>query len=121
MPRVIHFEIPVDNTERVTKFYSSVFGWKIEKSPMMDYWLATAGPDKEPGINGALTLRDAQLKTTTNTISVPSVDEFIKNIVKAGGKSVTPKMPIPSVGYFAYCQDTEGNLFGIMQADTSAK
>jgi hypothetical protein len=30
-------------------------------------------------------------------------------------------MPIPGVGYFAYCQDTEGNTFGIMQEDKSAK
>ena len=121
MPRVIHFEIPVDNSARATKFYSSVFGWKIEKSPIMDYWLANTGPENEPGINGALAPRDNTMKTTTNTVGVPSVDEFIKKIVKAGGKVVTPKMPIPGVGYFSYCQDTEGNLFGIMQADTSAK
>jgi predicted enzyme related to lactoylglutathione lyase len=30
-------------------------------------------------------------------------------------------MAIPGVGYLAYCQDTEGNTFGIMQADPSAK
>jgi predicted enzyme related to lactoylglutathione lyase len=29
-------------------------------------------------------------------------------------------MPIPGVGYLAYCLDTEGNMFGIMQRDTSA-
>ena len=31
------------------------------------------------------------------------------------------KTPIPGVGYFGYCLDPEGNLFGMMQADTSAK
>ena len=121
MPRVIHFEIPMDNNERATTFYSSVFGWKIEKSPFMDYWLATTGPDNEPGINGALAPRADTMKTTTNTVGVPSVDEFLKKIAAAGGKAVTPKMPIPGIGYFAYCQDTEGNLFGIMQDDKSAK
>jgi len=39
----------------------------------------------------------------------------------AGGKLIMPKTPIPTVGYFAYCQDTEGNLFGVMQSDPSAK
>ena len=121
MPRVIHFEIPMDDNERATKFYSSVFDWKIEKSPFMDYWLATTGHDKEPGINGALSPRDNNMKTTTNTIGVSSVDEFLQRIVTAGGKAVTPKMPIPGIGFFAYCQDTEGNLFGIMQEDKSAK
>jgi hypothetical protein len=32
-----------------------------------------------------------------------------------------PKMTIPGVGYLAYCHDTEGNMFGIMQADPAAK
>lgn len=32
-----------------------------------------------------------------------------------------PKMAIPSIGWFATCQDTEGNTFGIMQNDPSAK
>lgn len=31
------------------------------------------------------------------------------------------KMAIPKVGYLAYCMDTEGNIFGIMQSDSSAK
>ena len=32
-----------------------------------------------------------------------------------------PKNAIPGVGYFAYCEDTEGNVFGVMQNDTKAK
>ncbi|HEX6067919.1 MAG TPA: VOC family protein [Nitrososphaera sp.] len=31
------------------------------------------------------------------------------------------KMPIPGVGFFATCQDTEGNIFGIIQEDHNAK
>jgi predicted enzyme related to lactoylglutathione lyase len=30
-------------------------------------------------------------------------------------------MAIPTVGYFAYLEDTEGNLFGVMQSDTTAR
>jgi len=58
---------------------------------------------------------------TTNTIDVPSVDEFMSKITEAGGKIIAPKHSIPGVGYFASCQDTEGNTFGIMEEDTSAK
>ena len=37
---VVHFEIPADNVERLSKFYKDVFGWKITKAPMpdFDYW-----------------------------------------------------------------------------------
>jgi predicted enzyme related to lactoylglutathione lyase len=32
-----------------------------------------------------------------------------------------PKTPIPGVGWFATCQDTEGNTFGIIEEDRTAK
>jgi predicted enzyme related to lactoylglutathione lyase len=120
MPRVIHFEINVDNAERAVAFYAKVFGWKIEKwAGPVDYWLVTTGEDSEPGINGAITPRSDNL-STVNTIGVNSVDDFVKKITGAGGKVVAPKMAIPGMGYYAYCEDTEGNRFGIMQNDPSA-
>jgi predicted enzyme related to lactoylglutathione lyase len=38
-----------------------------------------------------------------------------------GGTIVVPKMPIPGVGWLAYARDTEGSIFGIHQADPTAK
>jgi hypothetical protein len=49
------------------------------------------------------------------------VDEFVERVTRHGGKVVMPKMAIPGVGYQAYCQDPEGNLFGIHQSAPSAK
>jgi predicted enzyme related to lactoylglutathione lyase len=66
-------------------------------------------------------MRNTNVKTTTNTIGVESVDAALATVKIAGGKLVMPKTPIPGVGYFAYCEDTEGNLFGVMQADKNAK
>ena len=31
MPRVTHFYIDADDPERAAKFYSDLFGWKIDK------------------------------------------------------------------------------------------
>ncbi len=122
MLRVTHFEINVDDPERAIKFYTDAFGWEIKKwEGPMDYWLIMTGPKDQPGIDGGLMKREHPGASTTNTIDVPSVDEFIAKITEAGGKIVAPKQSIPGVGYFAYCQDTEGNTFGIMEEDTSAK
>jgi uncharacterized protein len=122
MPRVVHFEIAVDNPERAVQFYTKVFGWKVEKWPgPMDYWLVTTGQAPEPGIDGALLPRGSYPEPTVNTISVPSVDEYIVRIQAASGKLVQPKMPIPGIGYYAVCKDSEGNTFGIMQSDPTAK
>jgi len=120
MPRVIHFEIPADDPNRAVKFYTDVFGWKIQKWEGMDYWLCETGKAPEPGIDGAIMPREP-VKVLVNTIGVPSVDDFIKKVEAAGGKIIAPKMPIPGVGWFAYCIDTEGNLFGIMESDEKAK
>ena len=120
MPRVIHFEINADNTERAIKFYTKVFGWKIEKAGPMDYWLATTGPDSEPGINGAIMPREGK-NAVINTIGVASFDAAAKKIKAGGGKVPQPKTAIQGVGWYAYCQDTEGNVFGIMENDPNAK
>jgi hypothetical protein len=122
MSRVIHFEIPAAVPERAAAFYQQVFGWGIEKWPgPTEYWMVTTGADGAPGINGGLLKKQAPTTATTNTIGVESVDKAIDAVKSAGGKLVMPKTPIPTIGYFAYLEDTEGNLFGVMQSDANAK
>lgn len=122
MSRVVHFEIHVDDTGRATKFYTDTFGWKFQKwDGPQEYFLISTGPDSEPGINGGLMKRRDPAGSVYNTIKVDSVDDCIKKVEKNGGKIVVPKMAIQGVGYLAYFTDTEGNLFGIMHDDTSAK
>jgi predicted enzyme related to lactoylglutathione lyase len=122
MSRVIHFEIPAVDPVRASTFYQKVFGWKFDKwAGPMEYWMVTTGADGIPGINGGMLRKPGPVSVTTNTIGVGSVDVAIEAAKSAGGKLVMPKSPIPGVGYFAYCEDTEGNLFGVMQADTNAK
>ncbi len=125
MNRVVHFEMAADDPDRAKKFYEKVFGWKIEKwNGPMDYWMVMTGKEK-PGIDGGL-MKRADSKhlasgATVNTVSVESVDDFVGRIKKNGGSIVMEKSAIPGVGWFAYCKDTEGNLFGIMQDDKAAK
>jgi predicted enzyme related to lactoylglutathione lyase len=122
MPRPVHFDFPADDPERAIQFYSDVFGWKFEKwEGPMEYWLITTGPREEPGVNGGMGRRGDPDMGVVNTIDVPSVDEYVEKITAAGGKVLQPKMAIPGVGWYATCQDTEGNAFGIMQDDPSVK
>ena len=116
MSRVIHFEIPAAEPDRAAAFYGKVFGWKFDKWPgPMEYWMVTTGKEGEPGINGGMMKKPGGITSTTNTIGVDSVDDAVAAVLKAGGKNIMPKTPIPTVGYFAYCEDTEGNVFGVMQ------
>jgi len=121
MPRIVHFEVMAAEPERASKFYSTVFGWEINKwDGPEDYWLVTTGSDDTPGINGAIGQSRGE-PVTVNTIEVDSVDKFAEKVTANGGKVVVPKMSIPGVGYQIYCQDTEGLVFGLHQFDPSAK
>jgi predicted enzyme related to lactoylglutathione lyase len=121
MPRIVHFELTADDPERAVGFYQQVFGWQFNKwGGPQDYWLATTGEQGTPGIDGAIMRRDPNFPTVINTIDVVSVDDAVAKITANGGTVVAPKMPIPGIGYFAYCQDTEGNTFGVMESDPSA-
>jgi predicted enzyme related to lactoylglutathione lyase len=122
MSRVIHFEIPAAEPDRAAAFYGRVFGWKFDKwAGPTEYWMVTTGTEGTPGINGGMMKKPGGISSTTNTIGVESVDRAVNAAVEAGGKNIMPKTPIPGVGYFAYCEDTEGNLFGVMQMDPNAK
>jgi uncharacterized protein len=122
MNRIVHFNISADNTARAVKFYETVFGWKAEKwQGPVDYWLVTTGPDDKPGINGGIGRRQDPADHTSNSIEVASLKEAEAKIVAAGGKVLEPRMPIPGVGWFATCLDTEGNRFDLMEPDPKAK
>jgi predicted enzyme related to lactoylglutathione lyase len=122
MGRVVHFEINADEPEKSIKFYEDVFGWKFKKwEGPMDYWLITTGDEKKPGIDGGLMKREDPGATIYDTIDVSSVDEFIKKIEANGGTITQPKTAVPGVGWMAYFKDIDGNVFGIMEDDETAK
>jgi len=119
MSRIIHFEIPTDDAERTSKFYSTVFGWKFQLWPgPQPYWLIETGADG-PGINGGMLPRTPL--GAVNTIGVASADETLKAVEANGGKVIMPKFAVPTIGWLAYCSDTEGTAFGIMQMDPEAR
>jgi uncharacterized protein len=59
-------------------------------------------------------------ESTINTFDVDNLEESARKIAEAGGEVLAPKIAIPGVGFIQYCQDTEGNTFGILQYDESA-
>ena len=120
MPRVIHFEIEADKPEQLAQFYKKVFNWKFEKwTGPMDYWMIMTG-ENEPGIDGGL-LKKTETAQPVNTISVSSIDEYLKKIRKNKGTILVPKKAIPGVGWTALFKDPEGNTFGLLEEDPTAK
>jgi predicted enzyme related to lactoylglutathione lyase len=122
MNRVTHFEIPADDTKRASEFYREVFGWAFKSwGGPEEYLLVETGPNSEPGINGGLMKKKHPQQPVVNSIDVLDIDATIKMVEHSGGQIVVPKTTMPGVGWLAYFKDTEGNIFGIMQVDATAK
>ena len=118
------FEIPFDESERAQKFYSDVFGWQINKFPDMDYYATmttesdpqTMMPKKPGAVNGGMFKKDPTGSHPILVIGVSSVDEYIKKVESAGGKTVMPKINFGEMGIYARVSDPEGNIIGIWES-----
>ena len=126
MNRPVHFEIHASDPERLVAFYESVFAWKMQHLPQMQYWLIDTG--EGDGIGGGLSKRHsappvagAAVNAFVCSLGVESVDTTLAKALAAGATVTLPKMAIPGVGYQAYIKDPDGNILGLHQADKSAK
>lgn len=127
MSRVVHFEIHATEPQKVAAFYAALFGWKVQQWGDQPYWLFDTGTPDKPGINGGLVPRRGAapvegqaVNAFVCTVDVTAVDDIMARAVSLGGTIALPKMPIPGVGWLAYIKDPDGNILGVMQADTSA-
>src|SRR5689334_3030576 len=126
MPRPVHFEVHAEDPDRAQRFYETVFDWKFE--PFGDtYRLITTGTEG-PGINGGMLRRPgpgpgpgAPMSAWVCTVGVDDLDAYVAKVQAAGGGLAMPRMAVPGVGWLAYGADTEANVFGMMQPDTTAK
>jgi predicted enzyme related to lactoylglutathione lyase len=124
MGRVIHFEIQAADTDRAERFYTGVFGWTAQHfGGPTDYRLLMTGPDGEPGINGAILARNGpephsgqSVNAFVCTIQVESIEDTERAVPAAGGEQVVDRMEVPNVGQLSYFKDTEGNIFGALEA-----
>jgi len=117
MSSIVHFEIPADDPQRAKNFYSKLFGWKIESWPGMDDYMMI----DTFGLGGGLMKRRNPDQQITDYIGVPSVDEYSMKVETLGGKIIVPKTAVPGMGYFVICIDTENNVFGIWEMNSTAK
>lgn len=122
MGRVVHFEITANDPDRAAEFYRRAFNWDVtDWGGPSKYYLVTTGPADRAGINGAITARQEHSQAVVNSIDVDSWDRAARAVKEAGGEVLMEKTAIPGIGYFAYCLDTERNVFGILESDPAAK
>jgi predicted enzyme related to lactoylglutathione lyase len=114
---LVHFEILAADAERAREFWSSLLGWKFNDDPLgIPYFMTDAGG----GPTGGLYKSDAEKRGLIAYFAVPLLDTALERVVELGG-TVTSQGPVPEVGWYGHCVDTEGNQFGLFQSDPSAR
>lgn len=117
MNRPTYFEILADDPRKLSEFYQAVFNWEVAAWGGEDqsYFMVTTGPEDAPGINGGLMGRHFR-QNVINTHDVEDINSALERIEAAGGKLVHGPNEVPGVGMHCYCEDPQGNLFGILEA-----
>ena len=113
--QLVHFELLAQDSGRAKTFWSSLFGWKFRgwDGPVEYHML----DGNEPG--GAIYPSDEGGTGAVIYFGTSDIDSSVARVRELGG-SAEEKQPIPSVGWFARCTDTEGNDFSLFQGDESA-
>lgn len=120
MGKVLRFELQVPDPEAAIAFYSGTFGWEFAKMPgVRDYWFIRTGGAGQEIDGGLMRSQDGETRTT-NMVEVDSIDLYLGKIAASGGVIVIPKTTVPGMGYFAYCTDDQGLLFGVSESDPNA-
>ena len=116
--RLVHFELPAQDAPRARTFWSGLFGWEFHDAgmPDMDYQLVQTGPEQ----GGAVFRSDGGVRGPVVYFDTDDIDSSVAKARELGG-SAEDKLPIPGVGWFARCNDTEGNEFSLFQSDESVQ
>ena len=117
---IVHFEIPATDAERLSRFYSTVFGWKIEKAPMpgLDYWLISTGPQGK-SVGGGMYRKTRPDDRPRNFVLVEKIDPAIVAFLAAGGSEVVGKREVPGMGWSFIGADPEGNVIALWEPQMS--
>ncbi len=113
---LVHFELPAQDASRAREFWGSLFGSSFQPPwGGMEYHM-TEGVT--PG--GAVYASDGGIRGPIVYFDTDDIDSTVARVRELGG-SADDKQPIPTVGWFARCKDTEGNEFSLFQSDESVQ
>jgi predicted enzyme related to lactoylglutathione lyase len=115
--QMVHLEIPAGNTAKAKEFWGGLFGWEFQEfegSPT-EYHMTRFSESTGGAIYGA----DGDKRGARVYFDVDDVNAGRARVGELGGEA-GDAMPVPGMGWFALCTDSEGNEFGLWQNDENA-
>jgi hypothetical protein len=111
--KIIHIELSAADRKVLSKFYSDVFGWKIDHLDEMNYTTFETGEGVGGGFNPVG--ENNPVGMVTFYIQTEDVTLSLEEIEKAGGTILTPEMEIPNIGKIGLFRDPQGNMVGLFK------
>jgi predicted enzyme related to lactoylglutathione lyase len=111
--RVGHFEILGKDAAKAQKFYSDLFGWKIDANNPMNYGVVEA---PEGGIGGGITNSMDGKGGVTVYVDVDDLQGTLDKAKGLGAEIILPPMEVEGQGGLKIAQfkDPDGNIIGVM-------
>lgn len=117
MSKVVHFEIPADDTARARTFWGSLFGVQFQSFEGPVEYHMFQNEDGQSG--GGIYPRQQGEKGLISYFNTDDIEAASEQVRQLGGKAEA-KEPVPGMGWYARAEDTEGNAFSLWQSDSSA-
>jgi predicted enzyme related to lactoylglutathione lyase len=115
--QMVHVEIPAGDTSKARDFWGSLFGWEFQEFPGPTEYHMTRFSDTT---GGAIYAPDPADKRGARVyFDVDEINAANARVSELGGEA-GEALPVPGMGWFSICKDTEGNEFGLWQNDESA-
>ena len=115
--RLVHFEIRAGEKERARQFWGTLFGWKFNDwEGTVPYSLI----ESDGQSIGGLYQSDSPERGLITYFDVDDLEAALVRVQELGGEVLEGKSPVPEVGWFARCRDTEGNEFSLFESDAAA-
>jgi predicted enzyme related to lactoylglutathione lyase len=113
--KIVHVEFPAQDVERAKRFWEGVGGWSLNDAgmPGIQYLMFQEGDQ-----GGAVYTMDGEGGTTIY-LGSDDIDADLAKVRELGGDA-EEKQPIPQIGWFARCKDSEDNEFSLYQSDENA-
>ena len=113
---VTWFEVVGKDGTALQRFYSELFGWKLNVMSEMNYGMLE---DPGKGIGGGIGQAPGGDGHVTVYAEVDDPQAYLDKAEQLGGKTVVPVTQMETVT-FALFTDPEGHLFGIVKAQQGA-
>ena len=109
---VVQWQIVAKDPDAVTRFYSALFGWKVNASNALGYRVVETGNGR--GINGGVWPSPPEGHNLVQLfVEVDDIDAALSKATSLGATIIVPKSELPDGDALAIVLDPAGLSFGM--------